>query len=68
MSGHAVDNMVLLAVLGTDEVELIILLRKIALVHCDEVGGGSVTEQGVGGVPIHIMVLSTDHRAGLDQQ
>ena len=68
MPGHAVDHVVLLAVLGTDEVELVILIGKITLIHCDHVGGVPVTEQGVGGVPVHIMMLGTNYRACLDQE
>ena len=61
MSGHAVDHMVLLTVLGTDQVELVILLGKVALIHCEKAGHVPVTEQGVGGVPVHIVVLGTYH-------
>jgi len=62
MLAHTVDHMVLLVVLGTDQMKLIIFLWKVALIHCDSVGVVLVTEQGVGGVPIHIVMLGTHHR------
>ena len=62
--GHAVDHVLLASVLGTDQVELVILPGKVANVDIDHVVSVVQTKYRIGGVPEHEMCLD-GHDGGL---
>ena len=59
---HAVDDVLLRAVPGTDQVQLVVLPRQVALVHrdCDGPAHGA----GSGGVPVHVPHLTGPRHQG----
>ena len=62
--GHAVDHVLLASVLGTDQVELVVLPGKVANVDIDHVVSVVQTKYRIGGVPEHEMCLD-GHDVGL---
>jgi len=64
-SGDAVYHMLLSGVLGADDVELVVLPGEVPLVHVHDVVSVVNSEDGVAGVPVHLVCLG-GHGGGDD--
>ena len=66
--GDTVDHMFLLGVEWTDDVDLVVLPRKISLVHIENMIGVVHSEHGICRIPIKIMRFKSRHARHCQRQ